>query len=114
MAKARRKAARPKETRADSYEHPESTLPLRPDVGTQPQFKKKKPAQRYKYDSSLSPALEWDGQNAAREQGEAAIADVLAQSAAARKAAAIAREKAAQALESAKTELLERPGLEAI
>src|SRR6476646_4555782 len=70
MAKARRKAAKPKSTQADSYEHPESKLPLRPDVGTQPQFKKKKPAQRYKYDSSLSPALEWDGQNPAREEGE--------------------------------------------
>jgi len=39
-------------------------------VGTQPQFKKKKPPRTYRYDSSLSPALDWDGQNPAREVGE--------------------------------------------
>ncbi len=43
---------------------------MRPDVGTQPQFRKKKPPVTYRYDSSLSPALDWDGQNAARELGE--------------------------------------------
>lgn len=56
--------------RAESYAHPEATSVLRPDVGTQAQFKKKKPPQRYRYDSSLSPALDWDGQNPAREIGE--------------------------------------------
>lgn len=35
------------------------------------QFTKKKPPQRYRYDSSLSPGLDWDGQNTAREEGEA-------------------------------------------
>jgi len=43
---------------------------LRPDVGTQAQFKKKKPPRTYRYDSSLSPALNWDGQNPGREVGE--------------------------------------------
>jgi adenine-specific DNA-methyltransferase len=43
---------------------------MRPDVGTQPQFRKKKPPATYRYDSSLSPALNWDGQNPARELGE--------------------------------------------
>jgi adenine-specific DNA-methyltransferase len=43
---------------------------MRPDVGTQAQFKKKKSPQTYRYDSSLSPALDWDGQNSARERGE--------------------------------------------
>ena len=43
---------------------------MRPDVGTQAQFRKKKPPATYRYDSSLSPALDWDGQNAARELGE--------------------------------------------
>jgi adenine-specific DNA-methyltransferase len=43
---------------------------MRPDVGTQPQFRKKKPPVTYRYDSSLSPALDWDGQNPARELGE--------------------------------------------
>ena len=43
---------------------------MRPDVGTQPQFRKKKPPATYRYDSSLSPVLNWDGQNPARELGE--------------------------------------------
>jgi adenine-specific DNA-methyltransferase len=43
---------------------------MRPDVGTQPQFRKKKPPVTYRYDSSLSPALNWDGQNPGRELGE--------------------------------------------
>jgi adenine-specific DNA-methyltransferase len=50
---------------------------MRPDVGTQAQFKKKKPPATYRYDSSLSPILEWDGQNPAREQGEVAIRQIL-------------------------------------
>ena len=49
---------------------------MRPEVGTQAQFKKKKPPQIYRYDSSLSPALEWDGQNPAREAGEALIKEI--------------------------------------
>lgn len=50
---------------------------MRPEVGTQAQFKKKLPPQKYRYDDSLSPALEWDGQNPARERGEALIREVL-------------------------------------
>src|ERR1700675_1198238 len=70
-----RATANPK--RAENYKHPEATSLLRPDVGTQAQFRKKKPPQKYRYDSSLSPALDWDGQNPAREQGEALIRQVL-------------------------------------
>ena len=55
---------------AKSYKHPEAESLLRPDVGTQAQFRKKKPPQTYRYDSSLSPALDWDGKNPARELGE--------------------------------------------
>jgi adenine-specific DNA-methyltransferase len=61
----------------ESYKHPESDSLMRPDVGTQPQFKKRKPPQVYHYDSSLSPALDWDSQNPAREQGEALIREIL-------------------------------------
>jgi adenine-specific DNA-methyltransferase len=39
-------------------------------VGTQASFRKKKPSQTYRYDSSLSPALPWDAQNSNRELGE--------------------------------------------
>lgn len=55
---------------AKSYAHPEAESLLRPDVGTQAQFRKKKSPQTYRYDSSLSPALDWDGKNSAREVGE--------------------------------------------
>ena len=51
--------------KAQSYRHPEADSPLRPEIGTQPKFKTKKPPVTYRYDSSLSPALEWDGQNGA-------------------------------------------------
>ena len=60
--------------RSDNYRHPEAEALLRPDIGIQPQFRKKKPAAAYRYDSSLAPSLEWDGQNPGREQGEAKIA----------------------------------------
>jgi adenine-specific DNA-methyltransferase len=43
---------------------------MRPEVGTQAQFRKKKPPVAYRYDSSLSPALDWDGGNGARELGD--------------------------------------------
>ena len=49
---------------------------MRPDVGTQAQFRKKKAPSRYRYDDSLAPALEWDEQNPARELGEAAIGEI--------------------------------------
>jgi adenine-specific DNA-methyltransferase len=63
--------------KAEAYRHPESESLMRPEVGTQAQFRKKKPPQTYKFDSSLSPALDWDGQNKAREEGEAAIRQIL-------------------------------------
>ena len=62
---------------AQNYRHPESESLMRPEVGTQAQFKKKLPRLRYRYDDSLSPALEWDGQSPARERGEALIRQVL-------------------------------------
>ena len=54
----------------EAYKHPEAQAVLRPDVGTQAQFRKKKPPKTYRYDSSLSPSLNWDGQNPGREEGE--------------------------------------------
>src|SRR5438128_12152193 len=61
---------------AETYQHPEADLLMRPEVGTQAQFKKKKAPQTYRYDSSLSPALEWDGKNPARELGEALVKEI--------------------------------------
>ena len=50
-------AKAPRQAKADNYRHPESDLALRPDIGTQAQFKRKKPPATYRYDSSLSPAV---------------------------------------------------------
>jgi adenine-specific DNA-methyltransferase len=61
--------------KAESYEHADEAL-LRPEVGTQAQFRKKRPSKTYRYDSSLSPALDWDGQNPSRELGEWLLAQV--------------------------------------
>ena len=71
MPKAKNAIRTAKPREAESYKHPESSSPMRPDVGTQAQFKKKLPPKKYLYDNSLSPSLEWDGQNSGREQGEA-------------------------------------------
>ena len=60
--------------RAERYVHDEPAV-LRPEVGTQPQFKKRKPPTKYRYDDSLSPALDWDG-NAGREVGEWLLAQI--------------------------------------
>jgi len=62
---------------AENYQHPTATAALRPEVGTQAQFRKRKPPRSYHYDSSLSPSLEWDSQNAAREKGEALLQAIL-------------------------------------
>ena len=43
---------------------------MRPEVGTQTRFKKKLPPAKFRYDDSLAPSMEWDGQNAARDKGE--------------------------------------------
>jgi len=59
---------------AEAYKHEEEAL-LRPDVGTQAQFRKRKPPKTYRYDSSLSPALDWDGQPA-RALGEWLLAQI--------------------------------------
>ena len=58
-----------------SYKHSEEH-PQRPDVGTERQFKKKKPPVKYRYDSSLSPELNWD-ESPAREEAESLIAEIL-------------------------------------
>jgi len=67
-----RKSAK-KKAAVDEYRHEDATSPMRPDVGTQPQFKKKRPPASYRYDSSLAPELSWDEGNAAREEGERLI-----------------------------------------
>jgi len=75
MAKKTKPAAKNNQTAP--YKHPEAKSLMRPEVGTQAQFKKKKPPKTYRYDSSISPALDWDAKNPTREQGETLIKQVL-------------------------------------
>jgi adenine-specific DNA-methyltransferase len=53
---------------AEPYQHTQET-PMRPEVGTQAQFRKRKAPKTYRYDSSLDPALSWDD-GASRAMGE--------------------------------------------
>lgn len=64
-------------TSTESYRHPEAQSPMRPEVGVQAQFKKTKPPKTYRYDTSLSPTMEFDPGNPAREQGEVAIREIM-------------------------------------
>ncbi len=43
--------------RTETNRHPDSDIALRPEVGIQPQFRKKEPPATYRCDSSLSLAL---------------------------------------------------------
>src|SRR6266705_6654038 len=57
---------------AKAYDHKETEAVLRPDIGLQAQFKKKKELAKYRYDRSLDPQLSWDI-NADRERAESLI-----------------------------------------
>lgn len=69
---------KPKLSGLKSYGH-DKKVPTPPDAGTQAQVqaKLKSKSKTYDYDSSLAPELQWDGQNAAREEGEALIRQIL-------------------------------------
>ncbi len=71
------KGTTPKLKKTETYCHAEATNLMRPEVGTQAQFKKKKPPKTYHYDSSLSPELLWDAKNPTREQGETLLQQIL-------------------------------------
>jgi adenine-specific DNA-methyltransferase len=73
MPPRRKTASQPKTAKA--YDHKESEAILRPDIGIQAQFKKKKEPAKYRYDRSLDPQLSWDI-NADREHAEALIEKV--------------------------------------
>src|SRR5437867_11249656 len=71
-----RRAASSKQTKAaKAYDHKETEAVLRPDIGIQAQFNKKKEPAKYRYDRSLDPQLSWDI-NADREYAEALIEKV--------------------------------------
>ena len=58
MPPRRKTAGQPKAAKA--YDHKENEAILRPDIGIQAQFKKKKEPAKYRYDQSLDPQLSWD------------------------------------------------------
>ena len=74
MARPRKTVPVPKS--AQTYRHPEADLAVRPEIGAQAHFNKAKSPATYRFDSSLSPAMEWDGQNPARERAEALIREM--------------------------------------
>ncbi|MFN8495724.1 MAG: DNA methyltransferase [Caldilineaceae bacterium] len=63
-------------TPVNDYRHTEAKSKLPPDVGAQARFRDRRKPQTYRYDSSLAPELNWDGQNPAREAGEQLIAEL--------------------------------------
>jgi adenine-specific DNA-methyltransferase len=74
MPRQRKTSAPPKD--AQSYRYPEVDLAARPEIGAQALFKKAKAPATYRFDSSLAPTLEWDGQNPSREKAEALIREL--------------------------------------
>jgi adenine-specific DNA-methyltransferase len=70
MANGKRGTVKAKKPEAKEYRHSEAESPMRPEIGTQTRFKKKLPPAKFRYDDSLAPVMEWDGQNAARDKGE--------------------------------------------
>lgn len=74
MAQKKKKASS-KET--EIYKHPTASSLMRPEIGTQPQFRKRKESVKYLYDSSLDPDMSWDEGNSAREEGEELIKKIL-------------------------------------
>ena len=87
------------------YTHQTAKSLIRPEVGVQPRFKKRKPPAKYQYDTSLAPELPWDGQYPARERGEALIAEIETASKALARADADARPALLARIEAATREL---------
>lgn len=56
---ARKTKLATKKAQTAPHKCPETKSLMRPEVGTQAKFKKKKPRKTYRYDSSLSPSLDW-------------------------------------------------------
>ncbi len=68
MAARKNKQGNDKAQQSNTYTHEQEAV-QRPDVGVQPEFDARKPAKKYRYDSSLAPELCWD-ENAEREMTE--------------------------------------------
>lgn len=75
--KSRASTKRSTAPQTDTCRHPQAGYPHRPDVGIQVQFPKKLFSVQYRRDSSLSTALDWDGQNPTWDQGNATIQEII-------------------------------------
>lgn len=115
MATRKKTTSAPAAPSSAAFEHKAAEAVIRPEVGVQSRFKKRKPPAKYAYDPSLAPSMQWDGGNPARERGEALIAaiEVAAQRLAAAQEPAD-RERAQADLREATAALkaLSRPFLE--
>ena len=78
MATRKKTTAAPAAPSSAAFEHKGAEALIRPEVGVQSRFKKRKPPAKYAYDPSLAPSMQWDGGNPARERGEALIAAIEA------------------------------------
>ncbi|MCW5662918.1 MAG: site-specific DNA-methyltransferase [Piscinibacter sp.] len=78
MATRKKTTAAPAAPSSAAFEHKGAEALIRPEVGVQSRFKKRKQPAKYAYDPSLAPSMQWDGGNPARERGEALIAAIEA------------------------------------
>ena len=78
MATRKKTTSAPAAPGSAAFEHKGAQALIRPEVGVQSRFKKRKPPAKYAYDPSLAPSMQWDGGNPARERGEALIASIEA------------------------------------
>ncbi len=78
MATRKKITSAPAAPSSAAFEHKGAEALIRPEVGVQSRFKKRKPPAKYAYDPSLAPSMQWDGGNPARERGEALIAAIEA------------------------------------
>jgi len=60
-----------------SYKHTEASSLMLPEAGLQAQFNKRKPRQKYRYDDSLCPTMQWDDGNPVRAECEQLIRETL-------------------------------------
>ncbi len=60
--------------KAEAYAHAVE-YPIRPDVGIEPEFRRRKPPATYRFDKSLDPQLSWDPQRQ-RDETEELLAEL--------------------------------------
>jgi len=77
VGNGKKKPAKKTKAPVDHYSHPTAEGPRVPDAGAHPFIKSNHASAKYRFDSSLSPSMEWDEGNPEREKAEALIANIL-------------------------------------